>query len=49
MQTVFGGDNLCEKLKPVLWEKIRKKVMHLTSAELAQSVIKAQLDKETLT
>ena len=36
-------------VKPVLREKIRKGVMNLPSAELAQRVIKVQLDNESLT
>ena len=36
-------------VKPVLREKIRKEVMNLPSAELAQRVIKVQLDNESLT
>ena len=53
MQIVFSGDNLREmskkgKRKPVLWEKIRKKVMNLSSVELAQRVIKVQIDNESL-
>ena len=41
--------NLREMSKLVLWEKIRKQFMNWSSAELAQRVIKVQLDNESLT
>ena len=43
MQIVFSGDNLREMSKPVLWEK------NLSYAELAQRVVKVQLDNDSLT
>ena len=50
MRIVFSGENLREMSKPVLWEKIRKKKdMNLSSAELAERVIKVQLDNDSLT
>ena len=53
MRIVFSGDNLREMSKPVLWEKIRKKKkkkdMNSSSAELAERVIKVQLDNDSLT
>ena len=48
LQIVFSGD-LREMLNLILREKIRKEVMNLPSAELAQRVIKVQLDNESLT
>ena len=41
--------NLREMSKLVLWEKIRKQFMNLSSAELAQRLIKVQLENESLT
>ena len=33
------GDNLHEMSKPVFWEKNKKKINNLSSAELVQSVV----------
>ena len=46
MQVVFSGDNLHNMSKPVLWGKKEKNVINLSSAELAQIVVKVQLDPE---
>ena len=40
MQIVSHGDNLHKMSYPVFWGKIRKKVINLSSAELAQRVVK---------
>ena len=43
MQTVSIGDNLHEMSNPVFWLiKNKKKMIYLSSAELAQRVIKAK-------
>ena len=36
------GDNLREMSNPIFWEKKKKKVRNLSSAELAQGVVKAK-------
>ena len=40
MQIVSIGDNLHEMLNPVFWEKIKKSITNVSSAELAQKVVK---------
>ena len=37
MQIVSIGDNLHEMSNPVFWEKIKKYIVNLSSAELAQT------------
>ena len=43
MQIVSSGDNLHEMSEPIFWEKkIRKNIINLSSAELAQCVVKVK-------
>ena len=46
MQIVSNGDNLHDKSSPVFWKKKGKYIINLSSAELAQRVVKVEkLDK----
>ena len=40
IQIVYNGDNLHGMSNPVFWEKNKKNITHLLSAELAQRVVK---------
>ena len=42
MQIVSNGDNLHEMSNPVCWEKNKKSIIDLLSAELAQGVVKVK-------
>ena len=42
MQIVSSGDNLHEISDPVFREKLRKNIISLSSAELAQMVVKVK-------
>ena len=39
MQIVSLGDNLHEISKPIFWEKLRKNIINLYSAEFAQNML----------
>ena len=47
MQIIFSEDSFHEMSKPVLWKKNKKTVIKLSSAELAQRVVKVQMDLES--
>ena len=47
MQIVTNGENLHEKSKPADWES-KKKIISLSSAELAQRVVKVNTDNDKL-
>ena len=42
MQIVSLGDNLHEMSEPAFWEKNKKNIINLLSAELTQSVVKVK-------
>ena len=42
MQIISLGDNLHESSKPIFWQKWEKKNINLSSAELAQKVVKVK-------
>ena len=41
---IVSGDNLHEMSDPVFWKKIRKNIINLSSAELAQRVLNVERD-----
>ena len=44
MQIGSWGDSLHKMSSPVFWEKVRKLFVSLSSAELAQRVVKVKMD-----
>ena len=44
MQIVSNGDNLHEMSNPIFLWKIRKKIMNLSSAEFAHTVVKDSIN-----
>ena len=46
MQIVSNGDNLHEMSNPVSWENNKKKIINISSADLAQRVLKVNFISE---
>ena len=49
MQIVYFGDNLHELSKTIFWEKIRKNIINLSSAECTQSRILSEALDQAMT